>query len=79
MDTPFIQKYHKGKLEICWVHLKRNFEGIKKIGEKIECAEVIAFAEKMENLRKRLIESAYEFEVREEISRIYKKYITLYS
>ena len=30
-------KYHKGKLQICWAHLKRNFEGIKKIGEKIEC------------------------------------------
>ena len=54
-------KYHKGKLQICWAHLKRNFEGIKKIGEKIECGEVIAFAEKMENLRKRLMALWYRF------------------
>lgn len=54
-------KYHKGKLQICWAHLKRDFEGIKKTGEKIECVEVIAFAKKMENLRKRLMALWYHF------------------
>ena len=54
-------KYHKGKLQICWAHLKRNFEGFKKLGEKIECAEAIAFAEAMQKLRKRLMALWYRF------------------
>jgi len=54
-------KYHKGKLQICWAHLKRNFEGLKKLGEKIGCAEAIAFAVQMEKLRKRLMALWYRF------------------
>ncbi len=54
-------KYHKGILQICWAHLKRNFEGIKKFGERIEDADVIAFAVEMEKLRKRLMRLWFRF------------------
>jgi len=54
-------KYHKGKLQICWAHLKRNFEGIKKLGEKLACTEIVAFATEMESLRKRLMKLWYRF------------------
>ena len=54
-------KYHKGRLQICWAHLKRNFEGLKKFGERIEYADVTAFAVEMEILRKRLMKLWYRF------------------
>ena len=54
-------KYHKGKLQICWAHLKRNFTGIRKLGEKTERGETIAFADKMETLRKKLMALWYRF------------------
>jgi len=54
-------KYHKGILQICWAHLKRNFEGLKRFGERIENTDVIAFAVEMEKLRKRLMKLWYRF------------------
>ncbi len=29
-------KYHKGLFQICWAHLKRDFLGILKVGEKTQ-------------------------------------------
>lgn len=54
-------KYHKGRLQLCWEHLKRDFAGVEKIGEKIESDEAIEFARRMENLRKRMMAIWYRF------------------
>lgn len=54
-------KYHKGKLQICWEHLKRNFRGVKEIGQKTESSEAVEFAERMEKLRKKMMALWYRF------------------
>ncbi len=45
-------KYHKGLFQICQAHLKRDFLGILKTGEKTLTADAIFFAKRMEKLRK---------------------------
>ena len=40
-------KYHKGRLQLCWEHLKRDFKKIYELGCKIESNEAIIFAEIM--------------------------------
>lgn len=54
-------KYHKGSFQICWAHLKRDFLGILKVGEKTQSADAIFFAKTMENLRKKLMSIWYQF------------------
>ena len=54
-------KYHKGLIQICWAHLKRDFLGILKIGQKTQSADAIFFAQRMESLRKKLMAIWYQF------------------
>lgn len=54
-------KYHKGLLQICWEHLKRDIRGIGDIGKKGGAQEARAFARRMENLRKKLMAMWYRF------------------
>jgi len=48
-------KYHRGLFQICWAHLKRDFLGILKVGEKTQIADAIFFAKTMEKLRKKMM------------------------
>lgn len=54
-------KYHKGLLQICWEHLKRDIRGIGDTGKKVGSQEARAFARRMENLRKKLMAMWYRF------------------
>lgn len=54
-------KYHKGLMQLCWAHLKRDFKGIAKIGEAKLSSDAITFAKKMEKLRKKLMALWYIF------------------
>jgi len=54
-------KYHKGLLQLCWEHLKRDIRGIGDIGKKVGSQEARAFAHRMENLRKKLMAMWYRF------------------
>ena len=54
-------KYHKGRLQLCWEHLKRDFKKIYELGCKIESNEAIIFAETMQKLRKRMMNAWYKF------------------
>lgn len=54
-------KYHKGIIQICWAHLKRDFKGILKLGEKTRVEDAILFAGTMENLRKQIMALWYRF------------------
>jgi len=54
-------KYHKDQMQICWAHLKRNFEGVLKIGKEVKSNDAIEFAETMQKLRKKLMRLWYKF------------------
>ncbi len=54
-------KYHKGMIQLCWAHLKRDFKGIAKIGEVKLSSDAITFAKQMEKLRKKLMALWYIF------------------
>ncbi len=54
-------KYHKGLIQICWAHLKRDFKGILKIGEAKGSSEALFFAKRIEKLRKKLMSIWYLF------------------
>jgi len=54
-------KYHKGLFQICWAHLKRDFLGILKVGEATQSDEAIAFAKRIEKLRKKLMAIWHRF------------------
>ena len=54
-------KYHKGLMQICWAHLKRDFEGILKIGQATQTHDAIVFAQTIQTLRKKLMALWYEF------------------
>ncbi len=54
-------KYHKGLMQLCWAHLKRDFNGILKIGEVKQSSEAVSFSKKMEKLRKKLMSLWYLF------------------
>ena len=58
-------KYHKGLIQICWAHLKRDFLGILEIGQTTQSEDAISFAKTMENLRKRMMALWYRFKERE--------------
>lgn len=48
-------KFHKGLIQFCWAHLKRDFLGILKEAEALESKDAIVFAKTMDELRKRLM------------------------
>jgi transposase len=54
-------KYHKGRLQLCWEHLKRDFNKIYELGCKIDEHEAIIFAETMQKLRKKMMSIWYKF------------------
>lgn len=54
-------KYHKGRLQLCWEHLKRDFNKIYELGCKIDSEEAIIFAENMQKLRKKMMCLWYKF------------------
>lgn len=62
-------KYHKGLIQFCWAHLKRDFLGILKIGRKLQSTDAILFAKIIERLRKRIMAYWYNFK-NGEISRL---------
>jgi len=54
-------KYHKGIIQFCWAHLKRDFLGILKTGRELNSNEGIIFAKVMERLQKRIMALWYDF------------------
>jgi hypothetical protein len=54
-------KYHKGAMQLCRAHLKRDIMGVLKTGETTHSEEAIRFAESMNRLRKRLMAAWYKF------------------
>lgn len=54
-------KYHKGLMQICWAHLKRDFRGILKIGQATQNQDAILFAQTMLTLRKKIMAVWYQF------------------
>jgi hypothetical protein len=54
-------KYHKGIIQFCWAHLKRDFWGILTIGRKLKSIDEILFAKTMERLRSRMMALWYDF------------------
>jgi transposase len=54
-------KYHKGLMQICWAHLKRDFLWVIQIGHTKQSADAISFAKRMEKLRKKLLAVWYRF------------------
>lgn len=54
-------KYHKGLMQLCWEHLKRDIRGIGEIGRKLQSKEARAFARRMEYLRKALMAIWYRY------------------
>ena len=61
-------KYHKGLIQFCWAHLKRDFLGIINVGRKVDVNEAIVFGKTLERLRKRIMSLWYDFKD-EKISR----------
>ncbi len=61
-------KYHKGLIQFCRAHLKRDFFGVLKIGSSLQSKDAILFAKTMERLRKRLMSIWYQYK-EEKISR----------
>lgn len=54
-------KYHKGLIQFCWAHLKRDFLGLLKIGRTLQSEDAIIFAKIMERLRKRMMAIWYQY------------------
>jgi len=61
-------KYHKGIIQFCWAHLKRDFSGILITGRKLKSTDGILFAKIMERLQERIMALWYDFK-QGEISR----------
>jgi len=58
-------KYHKGIIQFCWAHLKRDFLGTLKIGRKLKAIDAILFAKTIERLRERMMALWYDFKTGE--------------
>jgi transposase len=54
-------KFHKGKFQFCWAHLKRDIKKLNEIGEKTENQDALEFSEKINRLRKRIMRYWYKF------------------
>ena len=54
-------KYHKGIIQFCWAHLKRDFSGILKISRKLQSTDGILFAKTIQRLRHRIMALWYDF------------------
>jgi transposase len=54
-------KYHKGRIQFCWAHLKRDFLGVINVGRKVDVNETIIFGKTLERLRKKIMSLWYDF------------------
>jgi len=54
-------KYHKGLMQICWAHLKRDFQWILDLGLKEKNIDAVVFAKKMRKLMGRLMGLWHKF------------------
>jgi hypothetical protein len=54
-------KYHKGLIQFCWAHLKRDFLGVIAVARKVEVKEAIIFGKTLERLRKKNMSLWYDF------------------
>jgi hypothetical protein len=54
-------KYHKGLIQFCWAHLKRDFLGVIAVARKVEVKEAIIFGKTLERLRKKIMSLWYDF------------------
>jgi transposase len=54
-------KYHKGLLQLCWAHLKRDICAILETGKALGSVEARSFARRMEMRRKRLMKVWYRY------------------
>jgi len=54
-------KYHKGIIQFCWAHLKRDFWGVITVGRKVPSNEAIIFGKTLERLRKKIMSLWYDF------------------
>lgn len=61
-------KYHKGLMQICWAHLKRDFQWVLDVGLDNFSVDKIVFAKRMKKLMGRLMALWHKFK-RGEISR----------
>jgi len=54
-------KYHKGLIQFCWAHLKRDFLGVITVGRKLDESEAKIFGKTLERLRKKIMSLWYDF------------------
>jgi len=54
-------KYHKGLMQLCWAHLKRDIRAIKELGKSLCSQQASAFARRMEYWRKKLMKLWYRY------------------
>ncbi len=54
-------KYHKGLIQFCWAHLKRDFLGVINLGRKTGVDKVIIFGKTLERLRKKIMSFWYDY------------------
>jgi transposase len=54
-------KFHKGKFQFCWAHLKRDIKKLNDIGEKTENQEALDFSNTVNRLRKRIMRYWHKF------------------
>ena len=55
------QKYHNGKFQFCWAHLKRDIKKLQDAGVDNKNPETIDFADKINRLRKRIMRQWHRF------------------
>lgn len=61
-------KYHRGRMQLCWAHLKRNIQGILDRGVLTGSLEAQHFADRLHHYRRKLMKSWHRFK-KGEISR----------
>ena len=58
-------KYHKGLIQLCWAHLKRDIRAIKEMGISLSSQQACAFARRMEYRRKEFMKLWYRYKTGE--------------
>jgi len=54
-------RYHKGLIQFCWAHLKRDFLGVTNVGRTVKVTEAIIFGKTLARLRKKIMSLWYDF------------------
>jgi transposase len=54
-------KYHRGRMQLCWAHLKRNIQGILDLGIRTGSLETQHFANRLHHYRRKLMKSWHRF------------------